>query len=238
MRDALARDYIKYHHWQEKQITNNNYYRNRTKIKLIAHYERALKSLITNISKSITEFPVMKWGKTTSKLQCRKRGKYHKRTSKCVSHVLPCNLLTPWQSKIQMRGTSRLNWHLLDCHTSHTRLFVIPTSIPTHTMSTIHSRLLILFLWDYVCAPSDTHLLLEIDHISKRLKTMDNSHNKSHIYCNRLLPETYIHGSWTKWHFYVKLQLLHNKWKFHNNLLITVQSTIQMCNLLTVWTTK
>jgi len=133
----------------------------------------------------------MKWGKTTSKLQCRKRGKYHKRTSKCVSHVLPCNLLTPWQSKIQMRGTSRLIWHLLDCHTSHTGLFVIPTSIPTHTMSTIHTRLLILFLWDYVCAPSDTHLLLEIDHISKRLKTMDNSHNKSHIYCNRLLPETY-----------------------------------------------
>jgi hypothetical protein len=43
------------------------------KIKLIAQYERALKSLIINISKSITEFPVMKWGKTISKLQCSKR---------------------------------------------------------------------------------------------------------------------------------------------------------------------
>jgi len=115
-------------------------------------------------------------GKNNFKLQCRKGGKYHKRTSKCVSHVLPCNLSTPRQSEIQMRGTSRLNWHILDCHTIHAGLFVIPTSI--------------LFLRDYVCAPSDTLLLLEID-ISKRLMTMDNSHNKSHIYCNRLLPEIY-----------------------------------------------
>jgi hypothetical protein len=177
----------------------------------------------------------MKWGKTTSKLQCRKRGKYHKRTSRCVCHVLPCNLLTPWQSKIQMRETSRLNWHLLDCHTCHTGLFVIPNSIPTHTMTTIHTRLLILFLWGYVCAPSDTHLLLEIDHISKWLKTIATI---TVIFIVTDCYQKHIHGSWTKWHFYWKLQLIHSKWKFHNNLLITVQSTIQMCNLLTVRTTK
>jgi hypothetical protein len=55
MREALARDNNKYHHWgkgggkKRKKATKNNYYRNRTKIKLTAHYERALKSLIINI---------------------------------------------------------------------------------------------------------------------------------------------------------------------------------------------
>ena len=92
---------------KRKKITNNNYYRNRMKIKLTAHYERALKFLIINISKSITEFPVMKWGKTTSKLQCIKRGKYHKRTSKCVSHVLPCTLLTPMTKLNSNEGNFR-----------------------------------------------------------------------------------------------------------------------------------
>lgn len=119
-------------------------------------------------------------------------------TWECVSHVLPCNLLTSWQSIIQIRETSRLNWQLLDCHTSHAGLFlVIPTFIPTHTVTIIQTGLLILFLWDYVCAPSDTHLLLEKDHISKMLhlerpKTIDNVHDNIHIYCNRLPPETYL----------------------------------------------
>jgi hypothetical protein len=112
MRDALARDNIKYHHWQEKKITNN-YYRNRTKIKLTAHYERALKSLIINISKSISEFPVMKWGKTTSNYNAEREGNITKELQNVWAMYCPVTCRLQDKAKFkwgELPGSTDIYW--------------------------------------------------------------------------------------------------------------------------------
>jgi hypothetical protein len=78
----------------------------------------------------------MKWGKTISKLQCSKR------LQNVWAMYCPVTCWPHDKAKFKwgkLPGSTDIYWI---CHTSHAGLFVIPTSIPTHTMTTIHTRLI------------------------------------------------------------------------------------------------